>query len=261
MAEIVTVSTGWQQLSANVAAPSDNGFTPATDFRRAGPVTKARARIETRNRIGAIELIGAANFANSTFAPNGAATNLGSGWISAAGGPSTPTTFTDLTTEAGAAQLARFGYVTRNTSTTTPSSIEARAHFDLAVQELEQLTGEFGMVFGYTTATTFFPVTSFLNSVRVTVARGVYEVRGNPVTGLKFAWAYQLVNDPTAPGDSCTVIGSFQTDPSAVQYPTGWTVIDPTNGQLLRFGWAVQRVSGTGVIPARIGGQIEFGRV
>lgn len=30
MAEIVTVSTGWQQLSANVAAPSDNGFTPVT---------------------------------------------------------------------------------------------------------------------------------------------------------------------------------------------------------------------------------------
>lgn len=252
----------WQQVSANIAATGDNGFTPATDFTRAGVITKARARIETRNRVGTIEVIGAANFANSAFVTNSNATKLGATWIQAAGGPSAPTTFTDLSVEAGANQLARFGYVTRNVTGTSVSTMQVRAHFDVAVGELETATADFGLVFGYTNADTFFPVTNWMNSVRCNLARGMYEVRGNPATGLKFAWAYQIVNDPTNPGDTCTILGTRVTDPTAVQYPTAWTIVDPTAGQLIRFGWAVQRSTMvTGVVPAMIGGQVEFGRI
>ena len=46
-----------------------------------------------------------------------------------------------------------------------------------------------------------------------------------------------------------------------VKYPSGFTNLDPSANQLIRFGWLVKRVSGTGVLPAVIGGELEFGRV
>ena len=61
MSEVVVLSAGWQSVSANIVAPSGNGVAPASASRRAGPLTKARARIETRNRFGNNQLIGAAN--------------------------------------------------------------------------------------------------------------------------------------------------------------------------------------------------------
>ena len=57
MSKIVTLNTPWVQLSAN--STGGNGFNPATEFQRSGPVQKARMRIETRNLVGPIEITGA----------------------------------------------------------------------------------------------------------------------------------------------------------------------------------------------------------
>lgn len=76
-----SISTKWMTVSANTASPGDNGFVSATAYMRAGVLDRVRMSIETRNRIGNIELIGAVNFANNKFSPTSTVNKIGSAWI------------------------------------------------------------------------------------------------------------------------------------------------------------------------------------
>src|SRR6185436_1077863 len=103
-----------------------------------GGVSRARVTFETRNRIGAIEVLGAVNFTNDDLAPDALYTGLGSTWVST-NGVALPGDYTDVSAAAWAAQQMRFGWVSRNTSGTTPSSVEVRGAFDYDVFEVSRL--------------------------------------------------------------------------------------------------------------------------
>src|SRR4051812_3512985 len=110
MSTIVSVPIPPRHIS-NQVGRSVNGFTPTTDWFSAGALDRARAAVEMQSLAGDFEAIPAAQFANdirSTLTT----VNLGSTWISTEG-EHNQQAWTDLTSNADAAQQARLGFVTR----------------------------------------------------------------------------------------------------------------------------------------------------
>lgn len=104
----------WMTLYSNVAASSDNGFFPVTGFMSVASIIKGRARMEMRNRIGSIEVIGAVQFANNPADPDANPVLLGSTWLGA-NAIQYPAAYESLS-GGDAKQFGRLGYVCRNTS-------------------------------------------------------------------------------------------------------------------------------------------------
>lgn len=105
-------------LFSNVAASSDNGFTPCTQWQPSTGARKGRCKPEMRRRTGTIETIPAVQFSNDDKdTSNATIVNLGSTWQNA-DGVLEPQAMQDLATAADGKQHMRLGYVTRNASGT-----------------------------------------------------------------------------------------------------------------------------------------------
>jgi len=155
-------TTSWRTLRADTESTPYNGFSPATDFNCwAGAVEAARITIETRNRVGGIEIVGAANFANTQFTPTDTAVNLGSTWINSE--TFTPAAaFTDLKAQADDFQIARFGFNTRLASAGSMGSVDARARIDVLMNPtLVRRVVPWTFLTTDSTTAAFFPATDW----------------------------------------------------------------------------------------------------
>jgi hypothetical protein len=124
---------------------------------------------------------------------------------------------------------------------------------------MRHITVPFTMVYADSTSNRFFPVTGWYKAVEIVRARGPYEVQARSGT-MNFAWGYQLTDDPSNPGTTGTLIGSSVENPTAVQYPSGFTTIDSSGDQLIRFGWLAKLTGAGATQTAIVGGELEFGR-
>jgi hypothetical protein len=105
-------------IYSNVAAPSDNGSSPATQFQPSTGAKKVRCRREMRRRTGTIETIPAVQFTNDlNDLSRATVVNLGSTWQNA-DGTLNAEAMVDIISSAEGKQYMRFGWVTRNASGT-----------------------------------------------------------------------------------------------------------------------------------------------
>jgi hypothetical protein len=219
--------------------------------------------IETRNRIGDIEIVGAAGFTNNPAAatPVDTTVMLGATWIASAPVFSAPAGFTDLSATSEDNQVARFGFVSRNASTTSSTStMEARARIEYELEpSIGRTNAAWGMVYADSSSTpTFFPQTRWYSGASVNCARGALECRAASGS-IEVAWAAQLANDPTAP-DTATAVGAYSAS-SGVQFPAGWTTVAGETRLLVRFGFIAKLPSGSTRQFASVTGTLEFGRL
>lgn len=250
--------TQWMDLRADDSTASPwNGFTPATGFDfLAGCVEGARMTIETRNRIGNIEVIGATNFANMATSPTDTGVLLGSSWINSEG-LTFPAAMTDLSADADSFQLARFGFNTRLSSGSALGSVQARAKIDVLINptlQSHEMPWSFLTVDSTTPA--FFPVTRWFPAEEMARARGAFEVR-NANSTVDVSLGCQATNDPASPG-STTLIGSYASTTGALTFPSGWTSLAVDGATMVRFGYVAKLAGGSTRVFARAAGEIEF---
>lgn len=165
-----------------------------------------------------------------------------------------------MSSDADSAQLCRFGVVVRNSSGTDLSTMEVRIRVDMeGKSSLLQSSMGTRLVFAQSGSGVFFPATAWTNAARASIARNVCELRAG-TSGLSAKAAYQTADDPDNPDPAVPYGGTITSN--GTHYPTAFDSLsaDTDTKQLVRFGWVVQRTSGSETVYGQITGHVEFGR-
>ena len=261
MTRIVTFRTEWMTVTSNIEGPSDSGFIPATDFVcPAGALDAARMRYEIRNITGTIGLTPCLNVANLAQAPTSTAVQLGGTWSTTVG-LKEPGDVTDVTASSYAAQIARFGFASRNTAGTGTglSTAQVRAVIEAEIAaSYRRMWAPPLTVYASSTTPVFFPATRWVPGLGALRGRCAFEMNSRTHPDLVVAPGFQVANDPSAP-DSGAAMGSYLDQQDAMQFPTQYTTI--TNAaarELVRFGWMVKLQSAGSIQFAAVNGAFEY---
>lgn len=253
MGVIRSIQTAWHTIVTNAEAPSTSGFLPLTDFVPSGPILRVRAAMETRNRIGTIELRPAFNEANTALASTNTPKPIGSGWTSTTG-QQPPSSFDDVAAAAAAYQLFRFGVVARNASGTF-GQMDVRLRFDIDVDpSVRAAEFPWTTIFAASTTPVFIAITGWSSGASIAKARAVWEQSAS-TTALDVALAAQTADNVESP-DAATAISGYSST-AGMNFPSDWSTVNASNKALVRLGWMVKRPSGSGVALARIAAQLE----
>lgn len=255
MSTIETVSTGWQRLVSNVAASSDNGITPMSDWFPAGSISALRCAYQLKSRTGTIEVIPAIEMAND-IRGSSTVTNLGTTWGSSEGYID-PGETTSVATAAAGKQWARLGFVTRNTtgSGSGLSTCEVAPKFEISFLDYDSVVLGWMTIVANSMTPNFFPRTGWLAAADASNLRVSFEARG--LTGnMSVEPGYQLANDPASP-DSATAMGGARTS-DGISYPSAWTAPSVGGKQLIRLGWVIKNTSGSAASWAVVTGRAEM---
>ena len=246
MSSTSMIKVPWIRLSATTASPSDDGFTPVSEWMSCAGLESGRCEFELRARMGNLEIIPAVQYTNNPYpaSPTLTVANMGSTWTSA-NGVVTSDTY-DISANADTYQFVRFGFVTRNTSGTTLSTGEVRIQITLVGSGDETPYRSISIppqtVYADSTTQKFLPSTDWMSAANVGRARGRVEAR-NFTGNLQVTLAIQTATDPDSP-DSPTAIGSAVTA-ATTTYPSSYTTVSTGSKRFFRLGWAVQLTSGT----------------
>lgn len=248
-----TFSVPWQQLAADVASPSDNGFTAASNWIPAGSLDSARVYLEVRNRIGNIEIVPTLEFSNNVLTSGNTLVELGS-YVSAEG-ISNPSAFTDVASSAAAAQWVRFGYTTRNTSGDSLSSCDVFSRVQVQTTDFGQTSTSWRSVLSNSTSLEFFPTTEWMSAANSASLRCAFEVRAL-VGNITVQPAYQTANDPQSPDTPMGLGGARSSD--GITFPSSWSSLSVGGKRLIRFGWGTQLSSGSATAWAEVVGKFQY---